>query len=250
MWNNKKKAVTFSFDDGVVQDKKCIEILDKYNLKGTFNLNSAYLGLTCERTSFAKDGDGEIIETFGKTCYKKTVKKPHVLPSEIKEIYKNHEIAGHTITHFNLTTLDKETIIYQVNQDKRILEELSGQKIVGMAYPCGGTNSNEEVAEIIKNNTEIKYARTNKQSFNFELPKNPLLLDMTAHYADHKKLMELAREFVEIETDKPICFSIWGHTYEMDDYYGPWEEFEEFCKFISNRDDIFYGTNAQVYLDK
>ena len=32
MWDNKKKAVTFSFDDGVVQDKRCIEILDKYTI--------------------------------------------------------------------------------------------------------------------------------------------------------------------------------------------------------------------------
>ncbi len=32
MWNGKSKAVTFSFDDGNWQDKKVIEILDKYNL--------------------------------------------------------------------------------------------------------------------------------------------------------------------------------------------------------------------------
>ena len=29
MWNNKNKAVTFSFDDGVTQDKRLIEILNK-----------------------------------------------------------------------------------------------------------------------------------------------------------------------------------------------------------------------------
>ena len=40
MWNNKKKAITFSFDDGVEQDIKFIEICDKYGLKATFNLNS------------------------------------------------------------------------------------------------------------------------------------------------------------------------------------------------------------------
>ena len=45
MWNNKNKAVTFSFDDGVTQDKRLVEILNKYNLKATFNLNSALLGL-------------------------------------------------------------------------------------------------------------------------------------------------------------------------------------------------------------
>ena len=34
------KAVTLSYDDGVVFDKKLIQILDEYGLKCTFNLNS------------------------------------------------------------------------------------------------------------------------------------------------------------------------------------------------------------------
>ena len=45
MWNGKKKAITFSFDDGTIQDVRLIEILNKYGLKGTFNLNSSLLGL-------------------------------------------------------------------------------------------------------------------------------------------------------------------------------------------------------------
>ena len=35
-----KKAVTFSYDDGVTQDIRLIELLNKYHLKCTFNLNS------------------------------------------------------------------------------------------------------------------------------------------------------------------------------------------------------------------
>ena len=37
----KYKALTFSYDDGVEQDARLIEIFRKYGLKGTFNLNSA-----------------------------------------------------------------------------------------------------------------------------------------------------------------------------------------------------------------
>ena len=43
MWNGKKKAITFSFDDGVSQDIRLIELFNKYGLKGTFNLNSGFL---------------------------------------------------------------------------------------------------------------------------------------------------------------------------------------------------------------
>ena len=44
MFNGKMKAVTFSYDDGVMQDVRLIEILDKYNLKATFNLNAGNFG--------------------------------------------------------------------------------------------------------------------------------------------------------------------------------------------------------------
>ena len=30
MWNGKKKALTFSYDDGVQTDKRLIDILDRY----------------------------------------------------------------------------------------------------------------------------------------------------------------------------------------------------------------------------
>ena len=34
------KALTLSYDDGVEQDEKLIEIAEEYGLKGTFNINS------------------------------------------------------------------------------------------------------------------------------------------------------------------------------------------------------------------
>ena len=39
-----KKAITFSYDDGVTQDIRLIELLNRYGLKATFNLNSELLG--------------------------------------------------------------------------------------------------------------------------------------------------------------------------------------------------------------
>ena len=47
-FEGKFKAITFSFDDGVTQDIRLIEILNKYGLKATFNLNSSCLGMEGE----------------------------------------------------------------------------------------------------------------------------------------------------------------------------------------------------------
>ncbi len=231
MWNGKNKAITFSFDDGVLQDKKLIKILDNYNLKATFNLNSGRLGTSVMRRSCRGEVELKYIE-----------------PLEIKDVYKNHEIASHTITHPNLTTLSEQTIKFQVNEDVKMLEKLSGEKINGLAYPCGGTNSNEYTANVLRKCGSIKYARTNKMSFNFDLPKDLLLLDMSVHFAETKKMKKLADEFLCNDFENPACFSIWGHAFELDDDYISWEEFERFCEYISNKSDIFYGTNFQVYI--
>ena len=40
----KSKAFTMSYDDGVVQDKRLIELMKANGIKGTFNLNSAAFG--------------------------------------------------------------------------------------------------------------------------------------------------------------------------------------------------------------
>ena len=39
----KTKAVTFSYDDGIVSDKKLVKILNEYGMKGTFNVNSGIM---------------------------------------------------------------------------------------------------------------------------------------------------------------------------------------------------------------
>ena len=38
--NGKPKAFNVTYDDGILQDLSLVELLNKYNLKGTFNLNS------------------------------------------------------------------------------------------------------------------------------------------------------------------------------------------------------------------
>ena len=39
-----KKYFTLSYDDGVMQDKRLVEIFNRYNLKCTFNINSGFFG--------------------------------------------------------------------------------------------------------------------------------------------------------------------------------------------------------------
>ena len=234
MWNGKSKAVTFSFDDGVLQDKRLIDILNKYNLKCTFNLNSSLLGNSSRHVY--KDFD---------------VDHTKVSPSDVKSVYQGHEVSAHTKTHPRLTLLDEKTIISEVEEDRLKLSELCGYEVIGMAYPCGGVNNDERVAEIIKNNTGVKYSRTITSTNNFELQDNLYRFNPTVYHMERNKAFSLAEEFINLKTETPKIFYIWGHSYELDyrsEKQMTWEYFEEFCKLISNKEDIFYGTNKEILL--
>ena len=226
-----RKAVTFSYDDGVTQDQRLIDIFDRYRLKATFNLNSALLGTA----------QGLIRED---------VTVAHVKPRacEVRSIYQNHEIAGHTLTHPLLTHCDEDEIVRQVEQDRLALSELAGYEVVGFAYPGGGVNFDARVADILRRRTGVRYARTTVSSFDFEPQSDLLVFRPTVyHHAEWDALFELGRRFVELDCDRPQIFYIWGHAYEFD-IRDTWNRFEDFCRLVSGREDIFYGTNREVLL--
>ena len=227
----KKKAITFSYDDGVVQDIRLIELLNKYGLKCTFNLNSELLS---KKGMLIREG--------------KRIAHYKIHTEDVKHIYEGHEVAVHTLTHPNLTQCDDKEIIRQVEADRLNLSELVEYEVVGMAYPCGGVNNDDRVAGIIKKNTGVKYSRTITTNNCFDLQENLYRFNPTAYHLDFEKMMQLGREFVEFKPKEPKVFYIWGHSYEMDYGADYWVKLEEFFKLISNKEDIFYGTNKEVLL--
>jgi len=234
MFNGKMKAVTFSYDDGVKQDIRLIEIFNKYGLKATFNLNSETLG----KEGFVKMGpEGKIVD------------HNKVSAADVKHIYAGHEVAAHTLTHPLLPLIeDDNEIIRQVEQDRLNLSELCGYEVIGMAYPCGGQNHDDRVADLIRNNTGIKYCRTIISNYSFEPQANLYKFNPTVyHHGEFDKMIELGEHFLNMNAETPQILYIWGHAYEFD-YAENWERFEEFCKMVSGHGDIFYGTNREILI--
>lgn len=227
MFDSKLKAVTFSYDDGVTQDRRLIEIFNRYGIKGTFNINSELLGT-------------ENTLTYGD----RSVAHNKVSVDEMRELYKGHEVAVHTLTHPHLPGLSDDEIVRQVEKDREKLSEIMGYEVVGMAYPGGGVNYDLRVADIIKEKTGVKYARTTVHTFNFELQKDLYVFAPTVHHNDLSRCMELIDEFIRLEADSPQLLYIWGHSYEFD-FSDNWDFAEEMCRRLSGRSDIFYGTNRE-----
>ena len=230
MFSGKMKAVTFSYDDGVTQDIRLVEILNRYNLKATFNLNSELLG---------KDGNLDILG--------KRILHNKVQPHKITEVYKNHEIAAHTLTHPDMTEMPADEVIRQVEQDRLNLSELSGTEVIGMAYPGRQPNYNSRIARIIKNGTGVEFARTTICNKDFSYQSDLYEFHPSVFHRDWDQLYKLAEKFVELDPKSEKIFYIWGHSYEFD-INDEWDKFEEFCKYIANRSDIFYGTNKEILL--
>ena len=231
MWEGKNKAITFSFDDGVRQDKKLVKILNKYGLKATFNLNSSLLGLEPKLE-----------------CNGRIVDHSKIQFSEVKDLYQGHEVAVHTLTHERLPNLCEEAIVHQVERDRLTLSELVGYEVVGMAYPNGGVNNDDRVAEIIKRRTGVKYARTITATAEFTPQANLYRFNPSVHFVELSKMKELWKKFYNEETQENRIFYIWGHSYEMDAELLSWEDFDSFCAMISKKENIFYGTNSEVLL--
>ncbi len=225
----KLKGLTFSYDDGVTQDIRLVELFNKYGMKCTFNINSGLLGM-----------DGYLDREGVRVNHTK------VKAQDVKYIYEGHEVAGHGVTHPCLARHTEERIIEEVENDRVKLSELCGYDVVGFAYPGGDFDS--RVSGIIKNKTGIKYCRTVTSTHSF-LPQTNLheFKPTVYHHKEWDKLFELGEEFINLKTDTPAVFYVWGHGYEFD-IHDSWDRFEEFLKMMSGKDDIIYGTNKELLL--
>lgn len=227
----KAKALTFSYDDGCPEDKRLVEIFDRYNMKATFNFNCA------------------------------NEERPHFTKEEIKEYFisKGHEIAVHGAKHRangNLRTIEG---IRDVLDCRLELEEKCETIIRGMAYPdtgitvMGNFGSYEEIKSYLTK-LDIAYARTLcGDNDRFMLPEDFHAWMPSSHHGN-PKLMEYIDKFLNIDTSMktnpdlryPRLLYIWGHSFEFDRNKN-WERIEEICQRLANNPEIWYATNIEIY---
>ncbi len=223
--NGLRKALTLSYDDGVEQDIRLMEILDKHGIRCTFNLNSG---------CWAREG----------TVYPAGQIHRRLTASQAAQVYAkaNHEVANHCLTHASLTELPPEGIVHEAMADRENLEAMFGGLIRGMAYPFG--TYSDQVVEALRQ-CGIAYARTVVSTGDFSIPTDWLRLHPTCHHND-SRLMALADRFLNDRVPfGSRLFYLWGHSYEFE-ADNNWQVIEDFCEKMGGRDDVWYATNIQV----
>ena len=222
----KSRALTLSYDDGVQQDLRLIEILKKNGIKCTFNINA---GL------FPPED-----KVFSPTQIHRRMKRSEILHAYPQDLC---EVACHGYTHPWLDKCDCANATTEVLEDRRVLESMFDRRVQGMAYPYG--TFSDQVVEILKN-CGIRYSRTVVSTEKFDMPSDWLRLPATCHHKN-PRLMELADQFLADDRyPAPRLFYLWGHSYEFD-MDNNWHVIEQFAHKMSGHEDVFYGTNMEIY---
>ena len=202
------KFFLLSFDDGTVHDKRFVEMLNKYSIPCTFNLNSG-------------------LENFVWQFEGNDVVRQHL--EDTVDQYRGHEIASHSLTHPRLDQLPPPRLRREVEEDCAALKKIFGVEKLGFGVPftvCG-----EREIKIIRK--YVRYIRLSEYASSFALPADPYHIPIHALYNDADVRAKIA---AFAENDLPdSLFVLAGHSYELE-LLNHWDHMESLLQYIRSFD--------------
>ncbi len=245
---NKQFIVTTSWDDGSVHDRKIVNLLKKYSIRGTFYIP--------KELNYQPKGGEKIVR---------------VSDEEIKTLYDGFEIGAHSLSHSYFNDLNDDQIRNEVLGSKKYLEDLLGRPVNMFCYP-GGRHNETAVEEV--RGAGFLGARTT-ELFQFEI-ENPFLMPTTIncypfpfgsggakvkirYFFRNIRLVfnlnlpvrsffgwkNLAKSLFDHAEKSKSIFHLWGHSWEIEKN-GMWKDLEDVFKYISGRSGCRYLTNSEV----
>lgn len=200
------KIFLISFDDGTVWDSRFVNLLNKYGMNATFNLNSG-------------------LEDFV-WYYEDRFPVRRQILSETVEQYRGHEVASHSLHHHWLNSLTPPQLSREIGEDCEALKKIFGLEEIGFGVPftvCG----EREVAIIKK---YVRYIRLSEFSDSFALPSDPYHIPIHALY-NQPDIRQRIAAFAE-STLPVSLFVMAGHSYELEvlDHWGYMEELLQYIQ--------------------
>lgn len=254
-----KKAVTFTLDDGNLQfDKKMIDTVAPYGIRGTFNLCSVDLEKLsadgyrelyfnyeisnhCKGHPYAfSDGVEYVItdEPFSAECADegKIYKHP-----QRENFYLIHKARGWR----NITTPEYYTQL--IDEAKETLESVFGKDSVrGFVWPFGEQSS----ALIKKHLADVGYYGARKggcteDNTYFDVPEDRMAW---SYNANHTNLLEVAAKYERYPDDGRLKFFAFGvHSIDFE-RAEKWGDVRAFAERYGNRpSDFWYATVGEIF---
>lgn len=237
---DKKIIITTSWDDGFALDVRIAELLEKYDIKGTF-----YVPI--------KNSERKVMES-----------------NILSDISKKHEIGGHTVNHIFLNTIGLKEANYEISACKTILQDRLGKNIDAFCYP-GGKYSQRDI-NLVKDSGFL-FGRTTKllhtayepgknlmntsiQAYNHSSAvltahclKNTFLLPVIQNnffYKGNKNFTGLVECVMNRLLQNGGVFHLWGHSWEIDKY-NLWKDLEIVLKMIAFNQEASYLNNTECW---
>lgn len=205
----KRKILLLSFDDGTIYDKRFVQLLNKYGIKATFNLNSG-------------------LEDFIWYYEDRFPIQRQILADTLRQ-YQGHEIASHSLHHHWLNTLTPPQLSREVGDDCAALKKLFGLAEIGFGVPF--TACGEREIRIIRK--YVRYIRLSEFSDSFALPEDPYHIPIHSLY-NAPDIYEKLQRFAQ--SDLPVSlFVIAGHSYEFE-VFDHWQYIEDMIQYICVQD--------------
>ena len=217
----KKKAFVLTYDDGVLQDVRLVLLLNRYGLKGTFNLNS----LLMER---------EFVWHHEKIG---AVRRLH--PSVAAHLYEGHEVASHTCTHPDLYGMHREGLMYELGHDKYLLEQLVKQPVLGFGVPFDYYD--DHVADCARE-LGFRYARGSEETRSYA-PNSDAFHQNAGMFHLSPGLTEFVEGFLQTDRELATCIIV-GHSYDLD-AENLWETMEELFAKVCADEDVLSMTHLE-----
>ena len=218
----KPKAFSITYDDGVLQDVRFVQLLNRYGLKGTFNLNSQLMSEEFEWT------------------HEKGIVIKRLSPEKAVQLYAGHEVASHSLTHPYMHDMDESGIMYQLGKDRENLERLFRREIRGFAVPFSYYSG---LIASCAQKCGFEYSRCSDESYSYTPPADYYHWCAGAYHMN-PRWREFANGFFTTDTELALC-QIVGHSYDLDTE-DMWEEMENLLKRVSEDKNIMSLTNIEL----
>lgn len=232
------KIITSSWDDGHPSDFRLAELLQKYQLKGTF-----YIPQT--------NPEHEVMTE-----------------QEILQLDERFEIGGHTVNHTIIDRRSKDLFETEIKGCYNWIKDLTGAYPLSFCFPRGIYN-NTAVEYCI--DLGFKVIRTTELLNPKGYTSNglfPTTLQMYPHssltYCKHllkrfkfeslglylqsgwtSNLLELSEYYLDHISKNGGCFHLWGHSWELDEF-NLWDDLEGVLKTIANNSEFSYISNSEL----
>ena len=156
--------------------------------------------------------------------------------SEIRDLSKDFEIGGHTVSHNNnMKELDYEEQFDEINDNRNWLKKLTGQDLKWFCYPRG--RYNKETIQAVRKSGFL-YARTTLIG-SYKVSRDNYRIPTSAHVYPNRveckgvPFLDYAYDILEKanEQENDGLFHLWGHSWEISKF-GMWDELDALLRRI------------------